>query len=120
MKTEKTYNHADILGAFTIWFIYGLLTVPSIGALYARGLAKALDIIGIEQWHISQLPKEFVYNTLALKLQYNLPSQKEDQKEKHYKIDLIYLIHPLLKLMQEKFPLAWEPPINLTVDKSLC
>merc|ERR1711971_56122 len=106
MKTEKTYNRADILGDFAIWFIYGLVTLPSIGALYARGLAKELDIIGIEQRHIYQLPKEFVYNILALKLQYNLPARKEDWKGKDDKIDLLYLIRPLLKLMQRKFPLA--------------
>ena len=119
MKTEASYTRADILGVFAIWFIYGLVTLPSIGELYARGLAKVLDIIGIEQRHISQLPKEFVYNTLASKLQYNLPAQKEDQKDKHYKIDLLYLICLLLKLMEENFPLAWVPPINLTVDESL-
>ena len=119
MKTEKTCNRADILGVYAIWFIYGLVTLPSIGALYARGLAKALDIIGIEQRHINQLPKEFVYFTLSLKLQYNLPAWREDWKNKDDKIDLLYLICPLLELMQTKFPLAWEPLINATVDESL-
>ena len=92
MKTEASYTRADILGVFAIWFIYGLVTLPSIGELYARGLAKVLDIIGIEQRHISQLPKEFVYNTLASKLQYNLPSQKEYWKVEQDKMDLLYLI----------------------------
>ena len=99
MKTEATYNRGDILGVFTFWFIYGLVTLPSIGALYACGLAKALDLIGIEQRHVSNIPKEFVYNTLVLNLQYNLPAQKEDQKDKQDNIDLLYLICPLLKLM---------------------
>ena len=35
-------------------------------------------------------------------LKYNLPAQKEDQKDEHDKMDMLYLICPLLKLMQKK------------------
>ena len=50
-KTETIYDHDDIFGVFAIWFIYGLVTLPSIGTLYALRLLQVLNMIGIEQQH---------------------------------------------------------------------
>ena len=92
IKTETIYTRADILGVFAICFIYGLVTLPSIGTLHALGLPQVLNLIGIEQPHVSHPPKEFNYNTLLSMLQYNLPARKEDRKDEQDEMDLFYLI----------------------------
>ena len=87
--------------------------------MYTLGIRNVLTLLHIDDDHALELPKEGRYLWLASKIQYNTPCNKEDRRNADGKMDALYLIRPLLELMQEMFPKAWIPPLTLTVDESL-
>ena len=52
-------------------------------------------------------------------MQWNKPVIPSARLDKDGKADFLYLIRPLLDVMQKNFPLAWIPSVDLTVDESL-
>ena len=71
--------------------------------------------VGEEQY----LPRQLMYNQLASAIQWNEPVPIQDRVHRDGRADPLYLICPLLDYMQEHFPQAWIPSVNLTVNESL-
>ena len=65
------------------------------------------------------LPKNLKYNQVAACMQYNAPIEKCDRNDLDGKKDFLYLIRPILEIMQRNFPKAWIPARDWTIDESL-
>ena len=121
LKGEKVrqIRRDEILGIFVTWFIMGLIKLPSVNSYFKLGLGNLLKLLNIEKRDETNLLSQFRYNQIAGSLQWNKPVIPSARLDKDGKADFLYLIRPLLNIMQKKFPLAWIPSVDLTVDKSL-
>ena len=60
-----------------------------------------------------------MYNQLASPVQQNDHVPIRDRDHTYERAGQLYLIFPLLDQMQESFPQAWIPSVDLTIDESL-
>ena len=109
----------DISGLIAKWFIFGLVSLPSSDMYFNVGIANILTLLKIVVRDEQHLLRRLMYNQLASGIQWNAPVPIEERVHPDGKADALYLIRPLLMLMQENFPKAWVPSVNLTVDESL-
>ena len=116
---EIDIRRDDILGLIAMWFIFGLVALPSSDMYFNVGIGNILTLLKIEVRDEQHLPKRLLYNQLASAIQWNEPVPIGDRIHPDGRADALYLIRPLLDLMQENFPKAWVPSVNLTVDESL-
>ena len=116
---ELNIRRDDILGLITMWFIFGLVTLPSSDMYFNVGIGNVLTLLKIEVRDEQYLPRRLMFNQLASAIQWNEPVPIEDRVHLDGRADLLFLIRPLLDLMQEHFTQAWIPSVNLTADESL-
>ena len=91
-KINKDVNRSDILGIFIIWFISGLVLLPSVELYFQLLLGNILKLVSIEEHCVQYLPKISKYNTLAASLQYNEPTEKAYRRDEDNKQDFLFLI----------------------------
>ena len=106
------------MGILVTWFIMGLIKLPSVNSYFKLGLGNLLKLLNIEKRDETNLLSQFRYNQIAGSLQWNEPVIPSARLDKDGKADFLYLIRPLLNIMQKKFPLAWILSVDLTVDES--
>ena len=116
---QSVVERDDILGMICCWFIFGLVTLPSVDMYFTLGLNNILKLLKIEERDEVNLPGIFLYNQLAASVQWNDPVPPQERLHKNGQQDFLYLIRPLLELMQKNFPQAWTPSVDLTADESL-
>ena len=73
---------------------------------YSMGLDKLLALLQIETRNAQYLPKLGWFNLLQASLQWNEPVELHERKDADGKQDFLYLIRPLLDLMQKNFLLS--------------
>ena len=112
-----TIRKEDILGLVCCWFIFGLVTLPSAELYFQLGMANVLKLLKIEIRDSLNLPSILMYNQMAGGIQWNNPVPKCDRLDHYGKEAFLYLIRPLLSIIQTNFPKAWIPSIPLTVDE---
>ena len=118
-KVNMEVDRGDVMAVFCMWFIMGLVQLPSVDIYFKLGIHNILKLIGIESRHEDDLLKGYKYNRVAANLQYNEPVMKHERVDEDGKEDYLYLIRPLLKMMQTNFRRAWIPAVDLTADESL-
>lgn len=116
---NQVVKRDDILGFICLWFIFGLVTLPSVDMYFTLGIGNILKLLKIDKSKEANLPRIFWYHNLVASIQWNDPVGREDQVHADGREDFLYLIRPLLQLMITNSPEAWTPSIDLTIDKSL-
>ena len=124
MKESTRHEEIDIrrdniLGLIAMWFVFGLVSLPSSDMYFNVGIGNILTLLKIEVRDEQHLSKRLIYNQLASPVQWNEPLPLEERVHQDGRADPLYLIRPLLLSIQENFPRAWVPSVNLTVDESL-
>ena len=112
-------SKVDTLDVICMWFIMGIIGLPSVEIYFHLGIINLLELLGINAKYASILPKQGCYNYLAASLQWNKPRPPKERKYKHSKIEFLYLIRPMLTIMHKNFPKALVLGVVLTVDESL-
>ena len=82
-----------------LWFIFGLVSLPSTDMYFNVGIANILTLLGIEIRDEKNLPKRLMYNQLALSVQWNNPVPIHERNHTDGKADPLYLIRPMLDYM---------------------
>ena len=75
----------DILGVMVMWFIMGLVSLPSTDMYFKLGLPNILGLLSIETRDSENLPGNGWYNTLASNLQWNAPLDPSERINEHRK-----------------------------------
>ena len=78
-----------------------------------------MTLLKIEMQDEQHPPRRLLYNQHASSVLWDEPLPLEERVHQDGRADPLYLIRPLLLLMQENFPRAWVSSVNLTVDESL-
>ena len=112
-------KRGDILSVIALWFISGLISLPSIDLCYRLDMQKIGSLLQIEKRFIDVLHKQHMCNLITSKLQWNMPADHKDRIHPDGKQDFLHLIRPLYELMKTNFPLGWVPAKTLTIDESL-
>lgn len=112
-------DRADVLGVLVIWFLSGIVTLPSVDIMFKLGMGQMFKLIQMSSRDSNCLPKEFWYNQLMSKLQFNKPCLLAERLNVNGRINSLYLIRLLLELMEDRFRLGWIPSKDLTCDESL-
>ena len=86
---------------------------------FQLGIPNVLKLLKIEVRDSANLPSILLYNQMAGAIQWNNPVPKCERLDEYGREDFLYLIRPLLSLIQRNFPKAWIPSVDLTVDESL-
>ena len=85
MKMKKYFykdvNRDDILGVICMWFIMGMISLPSVNSYYKLGIGKILGLLKLERRDMLNLPNNLKYNQVACCLQYNAPIPKCDRND---------------------------------------
>ena len=102
-----------------MWFIMGLVSLPSIDLYFKMGISSIFQLLKLEIRDVQWLPKQFLFNQIHASCQWNLPVPPNERTHSDGRQDFLYLIRPLLTIMQKNFRLAWIPSVDLTVDESL-
>ena len=113
---EVDIRRDDILGLIAMWFIFGLVGLPSSDMYFNLGIGNILTLLKIEVRDEQHLPRRLMYNQLASAIQWNEPVPIQDRVHHDGRADPLFLIRPLLNFMQEHYRQAWVPSINLTID----
>ena len=64
-KFYKEVNRDDILGVICMWFIMGMVSLPSVNSYYKLGIGKILGLLKLERRDMHNLPKNLKYNQVA-------------------------------------------------------
>jgi len=78
-RNKYVIRRWDILGVIALWFISGLVSLPSIDLYYRLDINKIGSLLQIESKYIDILPKQHMYNLVASKLQWNMPAAHRDR-----------------------------------------
>ena len=116
---EVHIQQNKILGMIALWFIFSLVSLPSTDMYYNVSIPNILSLLSIEIRDVQNLPKILMYNQLASLVQWNDPVLIEARLHTYGRADPLYSIRPLLSIIQEAFPQAWIPSVELTVDELL-
>ena len=63
------FRRDDILGLIAMWFIFGLVALPSSDMYFNVGIANILTLLKIEVRDEQHLPRRLMYNQLASAIQ---------------------------------------------------
>ena len=74
VANRYTIKRGDILGVIAMWFISGLVSLPSIDLYYRLDIRKIASLLQIEKKCVDVLPKQYMYNLISSKLQWNMPA----------------------------------------------
>ena len=100
---EVSIGRDDILGLVALWFIFGLVSLPSTDMYYNVGISNILRLLNIEARDSFNLPKRLMYSQLASSVQWNEPLPPGSRIDSDGRADPLFLIRPLLTIMQENF-----------------